>query len=1004
MATVIEVLEKYKTQSWLKEWTNPAWKQFVLSGDEKYLKLLPRVKSRYLPTDLSESLSATPEGLDDHGKRFLRACVYVGLDDMMGCWINKCLSQKGAGRDCLAQAVQIAQEAGCTRAELAKQIATSVRPLRAEDGSLTAAAEFLLSLDDRLAEEMFCHVGKIGRDGACVAELFVAQALPQWKRLLERFIQSGAVKQLDSSAWTLAVKADPCQFLELAAQAYNLMDKWRSRFELGKMLYELDPVKYGPLMRTMTEAQLLAKETTDKESSWAQAKEAACWLVVNVGSEALAPLNSYFAVSCGHLSWHKAQSEYKKEVLDLAAQKFGRQVLPLFEACFATEQWEMQLHAMKLWATLKEPSDAVSIAAKLRHLFTCNDYDTSIVSGAVRAAAELNPEAVEQELWPMLSHKSRMVRDAAVSTLAKLGESRLSKAKELWAARRADIRITAVAWLKAIGTVAAGRELKARLDHEEDDNVRDAILLTLEKMGGGMAMTPAQLQSRIRVTLDKIDGAPVPWLDPQKLPLPKLTDGSTLPADLLLYLFHRQSRLKEMRADIEAQPLYKQIDRKSSGELALAVARAFFGSKADAADRWTMAFAALLGDDRLVPLFSRQIRDWADNKRGKLAEYAVQALALLGTDMALLAVDTMAIRYRSKNKNIGKAASEAFVEAAHARSMTPEELGDLVVPWLGFESGKPRLIEAGKSQIEVRIGEDFKFVFRDTATNKKVAKLPDAAGMAVKAEFKEISAALKEAVKSQLLRMEILMVRQFRWSVQRWQELYLQHPLLLPFTQRLVWGVYDHQIGKLLSTFRTLEDRSLTDAADESLTLSPNKQVGIVHPLELTDEARSAWIKHMADYDVIPAFPQLERPVVRAKPEEAKTRFGCEVEGTDINAMTFKGRAERLGWTRGSVCDAGCVNYYLKRFPAEGVDVFVGTEGMYVGIDMYSDIKLGKIFFVKNGSVKTSGYEYDEPTDEKDPRLVTYGEVPQIAFSEAMGDLVRIAGKSAKQAGKEAEE
>src|SRR5439155_511517 len=157
-------------------------------------------------------------------------------------------------------------------------------------------------------------------------------------------------------------------------------------------------------------------------------------------------------------------------------------------------------------------------------------------------------------------------------------------------------------------------------------------------------------------------------------------------------------------------------------------------------------------------------------------------------------------------------------------------------------------------------------------------------------------------------------------------------------------------------------------------------------------ETRQAWLKHLADYDVIPPFAQLERPVVTVKREQKETRLGSEVARTELNAMTFKGRAERLGWTRGSICDGGGISFYLKSFPAAGVDVFVETDGMYVGIDMYSEIKLGKVFFVKHGSVPIASYDYDEPGDDKDPRLVTYGDVPAIAFSEAMGDLARITG------------
>jgi len=70
---------------------------------------------------------------------------------------------------------------------------------------------------------------------------------------------------------------------------------------------------------------------------------------------------------------------------------------------------------------------------------------------------------------------------------------------------------------------------------------------------------------------------------------------------------------------------------------------------------------------------------------------------------------------------------------------------------------------------------------------------------------------------------------------------------------------------------------------------------------------------------------------------------------------------------------------------------------MYVGIDMYTNIKLGKIFFVKHASVQIGSYIYDEPNDPNDSRLTSYGEVPAIAFSEAMGDLGKISGKSKEQ-------
>lgn len=992
MASIIEALDGLAGKLWCKEWQNPAWKQFLLTGDTKLLNFIPKFRQySWLPNELLLALPV-PDQMTETEQRFLQACVTAGLPQALGAWLRQSLPDESAQRAQFAKAHQLAEAVGCSKADFACQVTEYVRPLRGQNETPTPAGEFLLSLDEKMLGELVAKVCLDARHAPELTQLYALKAPDRWKRLLEQFREPAGVTRIDTSAWVLPLMADPKRFLEPAARAFELNENWYARFALGSALRNVDGGRFQAPMERLCGERLLAEDTLAHKRLWKQSSQAAEWLVANSGRAALRQLEQYIAAPLDADVWtRKTQGEHKNAALTLAAQEFKRDVIPLFESCFATPQPEVQLHALKLWLTLKTPEDTTSIATKLRLILASED--AACISRAARLAGELNPESVESDLWPLLAHKSRPVRDAAAGTLARLGESRLSKAKELWSVRRADARIATVTWLQTLSTPAAATELKSRLEEEEADDVRDAILLALDKISGGTVKAdPKELRARIEKTVAKLAGPPADWLDPKQLPAAMLKDGSRLSSEWLLYLLYRQSRVKEMRADIEARPVFAMLDRQTTGDLALSVVQAFFGSKADADDRWAMAFAALVGNDRLVPVFARQIKDWADSMRGKLAEYAVQALALLGTDSALLAVDAMAIRYRSKNKNIGKAATEAFAEAAAARGLTVEELGDLVVPWLGFKPGETRTVNTGKLNIEARINNDFKLVFRDATTNKKISKVPDSVSTEIKDEFKELSAGLKEAVKSQLLRMETLMVRQFRWPAARWQELYLQHPLLLPFAQRLVWGTYD-STGKLTGTFRALEDQSLTNSADEPFTIPTDGLVGITHPLELGVETRQAWLKHLADYDIVPPFAQLERPVVTVKPDQKPVKFGKEVAGTSLNGMTFKGRAERLGWGRGSVCDGGGINFYLKTFPAADVDVFLETEGMYVGIDMYTDITLGKIFFTKHGSVQIGGYTYDEPGDQQDARLVPFGEAPAIAFSEAMGDLSRIAGK-----------
>ena len=291
------------------------------------------------------------------------------------------------------------------------------------------------------------------------------------------------------------------------------------------------------------------------------------------------------------------------------------------------------------------------------------------------------------------------MRDAAARALASLGDVAAPTPGKLLDEKKADTRAAAVIVLITLGSDRALKVLETHVDDEPDDTVRDAMLLGLEaaRATSGHKVTRKEIEAHLAFA-DNHHKLPAPWIKEARLPALKFKDGKPLSKEAVRYLLYRQSRAREMRADIEAKPLYALIDRKSSGDFAIEIIESFFASKVDAGDRWALALAALLGDDRIVPILNQQIRHWADSSRGKMAEYAVEALALLGTDAALLTVDALAIRYRAKNKNVGKAAVGAFAAAAENLGITPDELGDRVVPWLGFEPAKSELSTAERKR------------------------------------------------------------------------------------------------------------------------------------------------------------------------------------------------------------------------------------------------------------------------------------------------------------------
>ncbi|MFH0899545.1 MAG: DUF4132 domain-containing protein, partial [Pseudomonadota bacterium] len=196
---------------------------------------------------------------------------------------------------------------------------------------------------------------------------------------------------------------------------------------------------------------------------------------------------------------------------------------------------------------------------------------------------------------------------------------------------------------------------------------------------------------------------------------------------------------------------------------------------------------------------------------------------------------------------------------------TQDELRDRVVPWLGFTPGAPRIVDCAGKLVEVRIGLDFSVEYRDVKTGKPVRSLPKTVLAETAAELAELKSMLKEAASAQSLRLQNLLVVAHRWSVDLFRERFLVHPLLFPFTVRLVWGGYDEH-GTLVRAFRArASDSVLVDVAGQEIGDAVFAAVGMVHPLELAADALAAWRTALSAAGVTQPQPlvQLDRPVLR---------------------------------------------------------------------------------------------------------------------------------------------
>jgi hypothetical protein len=255
------------------------------------------------------------------------------------------------------------------------------------------------------------------------------------------------------------------------------------------------------------------------------------------------------------------------------------------------------------------------------------------------------------------------------------------------------------------------------------------------------------------------------------------------------------------------------------------------------------------------------------------------------------------------------------------------------------------------------------------------------------ADWKLLKKQVKEVATIQAQRLEQAMVTGRRWPLNEFMTLLVKHPLMTNLVRLIVWGAYDKS-AKLLDTFRVTEDQTFADAKDGEFKPKGVDSIGVIHPLNLSEEQKSAWGELFSDYEIVPPFPQLGRTIFRLEKDEEKSTELTRFKGVKLAAPTLVFSLEKFGWIRGVGMDGGCFDEHSKQFPEAGITAIVhyeGTVGMgYIQPDEILNIVT--CYFV-NGMRAPSGYEANE-------KKVDLGKVDSVAISEVLTDLTALAAKA----------
>lgn len=764
-------------------------------------------------------------------------------------------------------------------------------------------------------------------------------------QLLSRLVKSGGERYLPHVQRALAMPKS-CVASKMAVQA---------------LLFQLQPdVSYPATLAMVRETLNYLVEQTKRKSDYAFAWDGSRW------------------------------RDNRNGFIRWALQHFGAALIDDLDS-YVNHTWQIDLALLEIIADYLGQT-AVPILA---HGLNMSDQGDALDQHFERLYALLNRfdcHDLAEALWSVLAFRSDKVKRLTAHMLARLGDASRDRALQWMEQTDPELRYQALLVLQHFTQQEPIKIVFNRLKFSEFAPQSRAIILAHADL------TLDDVKQFVQhCVADKNYLKPVkPWLALTSLPtLYWQWDDSPVAQEMVQYLFYSQKAFTTIELAPEVALMVRALRQDSRHAFAQALYQQIMDNGGCyAKNRFVLGLlGAMAGPDTLTQIQHIAIQ-------GKNLN-AVETLGCSQETAAVVALDAVVRKFSTKYPNVREAAEQALQQIATARGVSLYQLQDMTIPDFGFQGHRLPIRFADQSY-EAFIDSDRQLKLRDVQSGKVSKTPPKAASDAEKQQFKALKSQVTTTTKEQLVKLEIALVLQRKWSKTEWENLFLAHPLMSVLARHLVWGIYVEDT--LLDAFRIT--RHTTFVTAESRTIQMQTQnwesdfwhflgmyapkpielrqkqkplsIGLVHPIQLSAAQRQQWQIMMRDAPIA----QMTRAchvLDAAQQQHTILQDFCD---QPIQRFAF----DRLGWRRGSVVDTGTVSSYKKRFDQFGLEAFIEVEG--VNVQHFDDIqKLGRLYFVESGSVYTGSYIYDEPKDEADPRLYPLSAVPAVIFSEVMADL-----------------
>lgn len=606
---------------------------------------------------------------------------------------------------------------------------------------------------------------------------------------------------------------------------------------------------------------------------------------------------------------------------------------------------------------------------------------------------------------------------------------------------KSETRIVAAEWLGRLCHLPAIPALERALAKEKHDVAKSAMLTALQGLGRPVGNYVDRKSLLAEAVNSNAKGLPrdIEWFPFAALPVVRWSDTQEIvPADLLRWMLVQATRQKSpepnallrtycamfeprdreqfgqfvlenwlrederpisaeeasARATTQAQqthaimrqyPQAFQNDPKlgmSIEEIAAAYLPAMLKQPAGSAigSKGLLAIAAACAAGRVVGPVARYLKEWYGSRAAQ-GKALIAMLAWIDHPAAIQLMLSIGNRFRTRS--FQEEATRQAEALAERKGWTLAELADRTIPTGGFDETGVLELGYGARSFTARLLDDFK-VELFNPDGKKIASLPeprqDDDAERAKDSKKAFSAAkkeLKNIVTLQSDRLYEALCTERDWSADDWSRYLNQHAIMRKLVQRLVWIEVTARGER--RAFRPLDDGTLTDIDDSAVSLGADSRVRVAHDSLLVESDVARWQDHLRDYEINPLFQQFGKGTYTLPADMTDATEIGQFTGHLIEAFALRGRASKLGYSRGATQDGGWFFHYEKRFPTLGLQANIEFTGNGLPEENRT-VALKSLSF----SSTAGGNAWEQAS-------LPVGKVPRILLSECYNDLRLIA-------------